>query len=223
METLISGMYDDLAFARQAERARSISYSTILGNQSLIYNRSRRLLGNHIVDIRSAQGPSEVGAFVSYGHPKTGKFTKSIDKAPPPHIHTRLLYQGRSKYQASISCQLRTGISRLNRYLGTIGAAASTEFQCQRGVETVDHFLFRCALWSEHRREIRGLAGPRWGDTSYLLGGWSGPVKDGLFERWKPNAEMITATIQFAINTTRLNDKRGGEEISPDLKPSSLD
>lgn len=47
-------------------------------------------------------------------NPKTGKFTKSIDKAPPPHKHTRLLYQGKSKYHASILCQLRTGISRLN-------------------------------------------------------------------------------------------------------------
>ena len=162
-------------------------------------------------------------AYARPPNPKTGKFTKSIDKSPLPYIHTRLLYQGRSKYQASILCQLRTGISRLNRYLGTIGAVASTECQCQRGVETVDHFLFRCALWSEHRREIRRLAGPRWGDTSYLLGDWSRIIKDGFFERWKPNTEMITTTIQFAINTTQLNDKRGGEEILPDLNPSSLD
>ena len=30
--------------------------------------------------------------------------------------------------------------------------------------------------------KIRRLAGRRWGDTSYLLGGWSGEQKDG--ERW---------------------------------------
>ena len=37
--------------------------------------------------------------------------------------------------------------------------------QChrQRGVETVDHFLFRCPLWSEYRIKIRQLAGSRWG------------------------------------------------------------
>ncbi len=60
--------------------------------------------------------------------------------------------------------------------------------------------------------------------TSYLLGGWSGPSKDGLFEGWKPNAEMINATIRFPVNTTRLNYKRG-EETSPDptASPSSLD
>ena len=155
-----------------------------------------------------------LSAYARPPNPKTGKFTKSIDKAPPPQKHTRLLYSGKSKYHASILCQLRTGICRLNRYLGTIGAADSTQCYCQRGAETVDHFLFRCLLWSEHRSEIRRLAGSRWGDTSYLLGGWSGPSKDGLFEKWKPNTEMINATIQFAVNTTRLNDKRG-EGTSP--------
>ena len=95
----------------------------------------------------------------------------------------------------------------------------------KRSWNSCDHFLFRCSLWSEHRSEIRQLAGCRWGDTSYLLGGSSGPSKDGLFERWKPNAEMINTTIQFAVNTTRLNDKRGGDETSPDPtpNPSSLD
>ena len=59
METPISGTeYDhDLAFARQAERAQSISYSIILDNQSLFCNKSRRLLGDHIVDVGSTQSP----------------------------------------------------------------------------------------------------------------------------------------------------------------------
>lgn len=159
-------------------------------------------------------------AYARPPNPKTGKFTKIIDKAPPPHKHTRLLYQGKSKYHASILCQLRTGICRLNRYLGIIGTAASTQCHCQRGVETVDYFLFRCSLWAEYRSEIRQLAGSRWGDISYLLGGCPGPSKDGLFERLKPNTEMINAIIQFAVNTIRLNDKRG-KETPPDLTPNS--
>ena len=104
-----------------------------------------------------------------------------------------------------VLCQLRTGICRLNRYLGTIGA---TQRKCEKGVERVDHFLFRCPLWSDSRREIRQLAGPRWGDTSYLFRGWSGPQKDGPFEKWAPNTEKINATIRFALSTTRLNDNR---------------
>ncbi len=30
--------------------------------------------------------------YVRPTNPKTGKFTKGIDKSPPPHIQTRLLY-----------------------------------------------------------------------------------------------------------------------------------
>lgn len=140
-------------------------------------------------------------------NPKTGKFTKSFDKAPAPFKHTRSSYNGKLKHQAAILCQLRTGICRLNRYLGTIGAASSTECACEKGVETVDHFLLRC--WSDLRQEIHRLAGPRWGDTSYLLGGWSGTWKDGPFDKWKPNTEMINATISFALSSSKLDDKRG--------------
>ena len=43
------------AFARQVERARLISYSTILGNQSLFHNKWRWLMSDHIVDVGSAQ------------------------------------------------------------------------------------------------------------------------------------------------------------------------
>ena len=121
---------------------------------------------------------------------------------------SRYFVAEKPKHQAAILCQLRTGICRLNRYLGVIGAASSTQCKCEKGVETVDHFLFRCPLWTEYRQEIRRLAGPRWGDTSYLLGGWSGPQKDGPFEKWKPNTEMINATIKFALSTARLNDNR---------------
>lgn len=31
---------------------------------------------------------------------------------------------------------------------------------------------------------------------------------------------MINATIQFAVNTTQLNDKRRGKETLPDLIPN---
>ena len=54
------------------------------------------------------------------------------------------------------------------------------------------HSLNRCSLWSDLRQEIRRLAGSR-GDTSYLRGGWSGDRKDGPFDGWKANIEMINA------------------------------
>ena len=100
---------------------------------------------------------------------KTGKFTKGFDKAPSPFKRTRSLYNGKAKYQVAMLCQLRTGICRLNRYFSVIGAASSTQCKCEKGVETVGHFLLRCPLWSEFRQKIRQLAGPRWGNTSYPI------------------------------------------------------
>ena len=109
---------------------------------------------------------------------KVGRFTKTFDKALPGP-HTRLLYNGKRKIQANILCQLRSGINRLNKYLAKINAVESDQCKCGRGEESVDHFLFRCPRWSIFRGEIRRLAGRRWGDTPYLLGGWSGEPKDG--------------------------------------------
>lgn len=50
----------------------------------------------------------------------------------------------------------------------------------------------------------------RWGDTSFLLGGWSGSRKDGDLEKWNPDLAMVAATINFAVKTGRLDN-----EISP--------
>lgn len=43
---------------------------------------------------------------------KVEKLTKSFDKAVSG-IHTRLLYNGRSKQHMHVLCQLRSGINRL--------------------------------------------------------------------------------------------------------------
>lgn len=59
---------------------------------------------------------------------------------------------------------------------------------------------------------MRRLAGRRWGDTSYMLGGWSWIHKDGDLEKWRPAKEIITATINFAIATGRLEDRRSRED-----------
>ena len=136
-----------------------------------------------------------------------GRFTKTFDKTLPGP-HTCLLYNEKRKINANILCQLRSGIKRLNKYLARINAVDSDQCRCGRGEESVDHFLFRCPRWSIFRGEIRRLAGRRWGDASYLLGGWSGEPRDRDAAKWKPANEMVTATINFAIGTCRLEDKR---------------
>ena len=137
---------------------------------------------------------------------KVGRFIKSYDKALPGK-HTNTIYNGRSKKQSQILCQLRTGISRLKSYLAKIQAVESDQCQCNGGVETVDHFLFRCSRWRNLRQELRSLAGHRWGDLAYALGGWANERKDGPLDRWSPATTMVAATIKFAIATDCLEDR----------------
>ena len=150
---------------------------------------------------------------------KTGQFVKSIDKKIPDS-HTSLLYNGKSKSHAGLLCQLRTGICRLNSYLSRIQATESAECGCNTGRETVHHFLFCCPLWDKARLPMKQLADKhnRWGDTSFLLGGWSGPIKDGDFSKWKPDLAMVSATVNFAAITGRL-----GNEIAPDKREKGGD
>ena len=55
---------------------------------------------------------------------------------------------------------------------------------------------------------IKNLAKGRWGDTAYLLGGWSGKRKEGSLDKWTPNLKMVNATIRFAEATERLDNNR---------------
>ena len=70
-----------------------------------------------------------------------GKYTRAIDKALPGK-HTRALYNGRSYKDASILCQLRTGMCRLNGYLSKIKVVRTPLYDCGITEETIDHFLF---------------------------------------------------------------------------------
>lgn len=92
---------------------------------------------------------------------KVGKFTISIDKALPHEVDTRILYGGNTKAEATILSQLRTGISRLNGYLGIIKAPPTLLCSCGREEENIDHYLFRCPRWQHFREELRRCAGSR--------------------------------------------------------------
>ena len=108
---------------------------------------------------------------------------QSIDKAPSPFKHTRSLYNGKTKAPSSRSMSARHGNLPVKPVILVRSELHPLQnANAKRGwMETVDHFLFRCPLWSDFRKEIRRLAGPRWADTSYLLLG--------------PNTEMINAAI----------------------------
>lgn len=64
--------------------------------------------------------------------------------------------------------------------------------------------LIRCPRWSNIRHELERLAASRWGDLAYMLGGWSNERKDGPLDKWTPSKAVISAGIDFAIDTSRL-------------------
>ena len=58
---------------------------------------------------------------------------------------------------------------------------------------------------------LQAITGDRWGDISYMLGGWgkrkdpiSGRLLDGEKESWKPDLTVVKATVQFLQETGRL-------------------
>lgn len=140
----------------------------------------------------------------------TPRKADDIDRAlPGPHVRT--LYDNLVYQKAAVLCQLRTGKSRLKGYLARIGAVETDKCECERAPpETVRHFLFECPQWANLRQSLREVAGSRWGDLSYYLGGQStqrrpsGELLDGPATSWKPNLAVIHLTIEFAIATRRL-------------------
>lgn len=131
---------------------------------------------------------------------KVGKHSKRVDAALPGK-HTRQLYDRLSWREASVLAQLRTGMARLNGYLYRINAAQTDQCVCGQARETVEHFLFRCRMWTAHRTEMLQCTNTHRGNISFFLGGKS-PSDD---QNWTPNLQAVRASIRFAIATGRLD------------------
>ena len=131
---------------------------------------------------------------------KVGKFSKRVDTALPGK-HTRKLYDQLTRKEASVLAQLRTGMARLNSYLFIIEATPSDRCDCGQARETVEHFLFRCRRWTEHRAEMLRCTDTHRSNISYYLGGKS-PSDD---KNWVPDMKAVRSAIRFAISTGRLD------------------
>jgi endonuclease/exonuclease/phosphatase family metal-dependent hydrolase/ribonuclease HI len=129
-----------------------------------------------------------------------GKYSKEMDTALPGK-HTRILYDGLKRKEASVLAQLRTGMSRLNGYLHRIGAVESDQCECGQALETIRHFLFRYTRWDAYRTQMLAQTDTRRGNLSFYLGG-KAPSDP---ETWTPNTDAVRATIKFAIATGRLD------------------
>ncbi|KAF3399584.1 hypothetical protein DPV78_006391 [Talaromyces pinophilus] len=140
---------------------------------------------------------------------KHGLFTLSLDSALSGK-HTKRLYKGLTRPEASALAQLRTGCSRLNQSLFQIKRSEDDQCPCQEGTESAEHFLFQCKQWDNLREPMTRAMGGRFGDLSYALGGRStrldseGKPIDGPVEIWKPNMEVVKVVLKFMIQTKRL-------------------
>ena len=130
---------------------------------------------------------------------RVGEFTRKVDSALPGK-HTRLLYNSFNRAQANILVQLRTGMSRLNGYLYRINAADTDLCACGQAKETVEHFLFRCTRWDQHRQSMLRHTTTKKGSLSFFLGGKA--VSDPVI--WTLNIAAVHATVQYAMATGRL-------------------
>ncbi|KIX01156.1 uncharacterized protein Z518_08881 [Rhinocladiella mackenziei CBS 650.93] len=89
-----------------------------------------------------------------------GQYTRQLDRALPG-THTRRIYNGLKRDEAQIVAQLRTGKSRLNRTLYSIGTVDTKLCEwCQRP-ETVRHFLVECSRWTGNHEMVRCVLSPR--------------------------------------------------------------
>lgn len=128
--------------------------------------------------------------------------------------HTLRLYGAFTSEQAATLVQARTGHCRLNRYLARIGLAESALCECELCEETIRHVILSCVRWAEEREELRTVAKQRAGDVLFLLGGWGkkqdckGQLVDGPKEKWRPDLEVVKATIRFLEQTGRLDYRR---------------
>ncbi|KAM0724078.1 hypothetical protein Q7P37_000258 [Cladosporium fusiforme] len=125
-----------------------------------------------------------------------GESVRRIDTAWPGS-HTRRMYDELSKRQASILAQLRTGMTPLNGYLHNIKAVESNLCECGEAIESREHFVLRCARWSEQRK-ILGVYTDE-DSFSRLLGGKSTMETDD----WAPDMDAVRAVIHFTLATKR--------------------
>ena len=135
-----------------------------------------------------------------------GKAIRELDTALPGK-HTKVIYDFINKRDARILVQLRTGCARLNQYLSRIKVVNSPSCQCGAAPESVQHFLFSCSKWTAERREMY----MRWHDKEGNMRFFLSAKSTSDTNKWKPEREAITAVINYARATTRLDTEVGTE------------
>jgi hypothetical protein len=107
----------------------------------------------------------------------------------------------------------------LNKSLHRLKIVDTADCQYGKGEESIQYVLLHYPRWTTVRAELQAAAGDRWGDVSYLLGGWGlkkhweiGEPLDGPREKWKPDLEVVKQTIRFLQYTGWLAHDQAGQE-----------
>ena len=135
-----------------------------------------------------------------------GNAIRELDTALPGK-HIKEIYNFIIKRDARILIQLRTGCARLNQYLSRIKVVNSPSCQCDAAPESVRHFLFSCSRWIAERKELYKKWPDKEGNMRFFLGAKSTSDTN----KWKPEREAITAVINYARATMRLDIEEGAE------------
>ena len=145
-----------------------------------------------------------------------GQYTWQLDQALPGK-HT-LALPNISSEEASVLIQARTGFCRLNKSLYRLKIVDTDDCQCGEGEESIQHVLLYCPRWVAAKAKLQVAGAERWGDVSYLLGGWgqkkhweTGEPLDGPKEKWKPDLKVVKQTIRFLQQTGRLAYDQPGQ------------
>lgn len=139
--------------------------------------------------------------------PNSWGFTRKLDGTLPQR-HTIRLYNGLSTQESAIIIQLRTDHKRLRKYLYRQKLADSDQCECGQNEDSTEHLLLECPNWEAERRILRPKMDARWGDLSYMLGGWSlkgRRVRPWTAQKkWRPSVSTAKAAIKFVMATKKL-------------------
>ena len=139
----------------------------------------------------------------------TGKFTKNntaLHLGKSTGRYRRLISS-----KAAIFARLWTSKSFPKVHLHSINTSEMADCDCGL-IESILHFLFSCRRWVQQRATLRQLHGDRFGDLSYTLGEYSsrrgGKNVDRPLKHWKPDINVVKATIPFTGDTGRLHPSK---------------
>ena len=177
--------------ARRNSRKRTGSHASLKNNGNPRPKTPDNRLETTEVSLNSRKTEADSGRMERTLWKRLGRnIYKKLDGALPQK-HTLKLYNSLSTTESAILIQLRTDHNHLQKYLYRRKLTESPQCECGQNEDSTRHLLLECSKWEAERRLLRPKVGARWGDLSYMLGGWNswkdrrGNTMDGPKEKWE--------------------------------------